>query len=78
MVQCKAKSKRSQEQCKNHAIRGLKVCRFLGGKLGYKKAQRARKIANLKHGFFTQESIAERKAVATLLKQAKNAIKGAE
>lgn len=32
MPQCTAKSKRSGEQCKNHAIIGRKQCKFHGGK----------------------------------------------
>jgi len=67
MVQCQAKSKRSQKQCMNQAIRGMKVCRMHGGTLGRKKAQRARKIAPLKHGFYTKEAITERKQTKELL-----------
>ena len=74
MVQCKAKSKRSQERCKNHATRGMKVCRFHGGILGGKKAQRARRLAPLKHGFFTKEAIAERKKTTELLKSIRNSL----
>ena len=72
MVQCKAKSKRSQERCKNHATRGMKVCRFHGGILGGKKAQRARRLAPLKHGFFTKEAIQERKLVSKLFRDTKD------
>ncbi len=31
-MQCTAKSKRTGEQCKNHAVQGMTVCRFHGGK----------------------------------------------
>jgi hypothetical protein len=31
-MRCKAKSKRSQEQCKRHATPGMSVCRNHGGK----------------------------------------------
>jgi hypothetical protein len=31
-MQCKAFSRRNQQQCRNHAIKGLQVCRMHGGK----------------------------------------------
>ena len=31
-MQCKAWSRRNQQQCRNHAMKGLAVCRMHGGK----------------------------------------------
>ena len=74
MVQCKAKSKRSGEQCKNYAIRGMKVCRFHGGIQGGKKAKRARKTAPLKHGFYTASAKADRKKTRELIKNIRTSL----
>jgi hypothetical protein len=71
MNQCQAKSKRSQKQCLNWAVQGMRTCHMHGGKLGGKKARRARRLAVLKHGFFTKEAIEERKEVRALIKSAK-------
>jgi len=74
MTQCKAKSKRSQQQCKNHAVRGRKTCRMHGGILGGKKSLEARRKAVLKHGFYTTKAINERKKVSKFYKEIKNRI----
>ena len=74
MPQCQAKSKRTHEQCKNWAIRGMKVCRFHGGILGGKKAQKKRLMAVLKHGNRTKAEIEKRKQITKFLKAQKNAL----
>jgi hypothetical protein len=58
MQRCKAKSKRSGEQCKNYAIKGYGVCRMHGARGGPKTIEGlvTCKKANLKHGFYSQES----------------------
>jgi len=68
MKQCKAKSKRTGEQCKNYAVKGMNVCHMHGGKLGGKKAREARRLAALKHGFYTKEAIDERKNIVRFIK----------
>ena len=72
MRQCKAKSKRSQKQCQNPAMKSMEVCYHYGGVLDSKKARRARRKAVLKHGFFTQEALEERKEFSKLIKDSKN------
>ena len=57
MQRCKAKSKRSGNQCKNHAIKSWGVCRMHGAKGGPKTVEgwmRCKK-ASLKHGFYSSE-----------------------
>jgi hypothetical protein len=44
-MQCKAWSRRNQQQCRNHAIKGLEVCRMHGG-----KTPRGPSSANYKDG----------------------------
>lgn len=58
MQRCKAKSKRSGEQCKNYAIKGCGVCRMHGAGGGPKTTEGLMtcKKVNLKHGFYSQES----------------------
>lgn len=71
MQRCKAKSKRSGEQCKNFAIKGSGVCRMHGARGGpkTKDGRRACKTASLKHGMYSEEEIAERKFVRELIKE---------
>jgi hypothetical protein len=52
----------------------MTVCKFHGGILGGKKAQRARKIAPLKHGHYTKEAIAERKETLAMIRLMKDEI----
>lgn len=58
MQRCRAKSKRSGEQCKNYAIKKYGVCRMHGAHGGPKTKQGyfACKKAPFKHGFYGQES----------------------
>lgn len=72
MRRCKAKSKRSQKRCKNPAMKAMRVCYHHGGVLGSRKAKKARKKAPLKHGFYSRESIDERKRLSKLIKYSKN------
>ena len=62
-TQCSAKSKRSQERCRNPAIKGKTKCRHHGGRsTGSKTAEgKARQIAaNIKHGNETRAIREER------------------
>ncbi|MEI6242924.1 MAG: hypothetical protein WCP39_05925 [Chlamydiota bacterium] len=68
MEQCQAKSKRTKNQCQCYAMKGMRVCYHHGGRLGSKKTRRARRLAVLKHGFFTHEAIQERKETRQLIK----------
>jgi hypothetical protein len=71
MQRCKAKSKRSGNQCKNFAIRGWGVCRMHGAG-GGPKTQRGFlvcKKAPYKHGLYSCEAIQEWTAMKSLLKK---------
>lgn len=77
MDQCSAKSKRSQKQCKNWAIRDRNVCRMHGanstGPRTRSGKRRARK-AVLKHGRYTAAAIIEQKKVMQFIKMSKQFI----
>jgi hypothetical protein len=48
-MQCKAFSRRNQQQCRNHAMKGLQVCRMHGG-----KTPRGPASANYKDGRYSR------------------------
>jgi hypothetical protein len=70
MQRCKAKSKRSQQQCKNYALKGCIVCRMHGARGGPRtqKGLRACKMVPYKHGFYCKEMIAEMRSLRHLEK----------
>lgn len=74
MKQCKAKSKRTGKQCQATAMRDMEVCYHHGGRLGNKRAREARRLAVLKHGFYTKEAIEERKQLTDFLRDTKNSL----
>ena len=76
MVQCKAKSKRSQMQCKKHAVKGKAVCRFHGAYAGPKTAAGIARIkeANTTHGHYTKEAYEERRVFRRLIKGCKESL----
>jgi len=61
MQRCRARSKRSGEQCKNYAIKGYGVCRMHGAYGGPKthKGIFACKRASFKHGYYSSETLQE-------------------
>ncbi len=69
MQRCKAKSKRSGEQCKNYAMREFTVCRMHGARGGPKTdhGQRLCKIAPMRHGFYSQEQKKDRASLRYVL-----------
>ena len=73
MVQCKARSKRSGIQCRNHAVNGKRVCRFHGASAGPKTSEGIARIkqANTTHGKYTKESFEEKKAFRKMLRDHK-------
>jgi len=73
MVQCKAKSKRSGIQCRNHAVIGKRVCRIHGASAGPKTLEGIARIkqANTTHGNYTKESFEEKRAFREMLKDHK-------
>lgn len=74
MQRCKARSKRSGEQCKNFAIKGWGVCRMHGAGGGPKtdKGLTVCKQAPFKHGFYTEEGRDEMKLMRQLMKKEKH------
>ena len=74
MEQCRAKSKRSGEQCKNYASKGYKVCRFHGARGGPKtvKGKEKSRLARLTHGFYSEAEKQERRALRQAIKEAKS------
>lgn len=71
MQRCRAKSKRSGEQCKNYALKGLDVCRMHGARGGpkTKEGMLACKMASWQHGLCSRESIEEMRFMRQLLKK---------
>jgi hypothetical protein len=70
MQRCKAKSKRSGEQCKNYALKKWAVCRMHGTKGGPKTRKGLIKctIVPFKHGYYGQETRQEVEFMRKLLK----------
>ena len=71
MQKCKAKSKRSVEQCKNYAIKGWSVCRMHGAHGGPKSENGLFicKKAPRKHGLYSKEALEELKFLRSLTKK---------
>ncbi|TPJ97431.1 hypothetical protein FJ872_32145 [Mesorhizobium sp. B2-5-9] len=61
---CSAKSKRSGQDCRSPAVKGWRVCRMHGARGG---APRGERHGQYKHGAYTCEVIAGRRALAALL-----------
>ena len=74
MQRCKAKSKRSSEECKNFAIKGWSVCRMHGAHGGpkTKEGYLACKKAPLQHGLYSYEAQQDLKECRELMKMNKN------
>ena len=66
---CTATSKRTGKSCQAPAVTGWKVCRFHGAGGGAPKGERN---GMYRHGGYTAEAIAERKAVADLIQKVRN------
>lgn len=72
--QCTATSKRTRKRCRAPAASGRNVCRFHGGATIGRSGP-----ANpaYRHGLFTCEAIAERRAISAMLREARALIRGA-
>jgi hypothetical protein len=77
MQRCRAKSKRSGEQCKNYAVKGWSVCRMHGARGGpkTKKGKFRCKTAPLKHGYYCKEAIEERRQNKNMMEKAKETLR---
>ena len=76
MPQCKAKSKRSQMQCRNNSVKGKAVCRIHGALSGPKTAEGIARIkkANTTHGKYTQEAFEERRMFRKIVTELKKSL----
>ena len=70
---CRAKSKRTGLPCQAPAEHGKKVCRFHGARAG---APRGKAHGRYKHGFYSIESIEQRKRFREIMKQFRAFAKG--
>ncbi len=68
---CTATSKRTRERCRAPAVKGWSVCRFHGAGGGAPKGKRN---GNYKHGLYTKEAIAERRAMTGLMRQVRESL----
>ena len=67
---CHARSKRTGKPCRAPAVRGYKVCRMHGARGG---APRGNKNA-MKHGYYSEQAIQQRKAVAELIRRSREIV----
>jgi hypothetical protein len=65
---CSAKSKRSGRPCLAPAERGKSVCRFHGARAG---APLGKRHGRYRHGRYSFEAAAERRALGVLLREAR-------
>jgi hypothetical protein len=65
---CTATSKRTRERCRAPAVTGWCVCRFHGARGGGPKGERN---GRYKHGRYTADAVANRRALSMLLRQAR-------
>jgi len=70
---CAARSKRTRKLCRAPAVAGWNVCRFHGAGGGAPKAKRN---GMYRHGEYTSEAIAERKALANLIRHVRQTFGG--
>lgn len=70
MQRCRAKSKRSGEQCKNYALKDWGVCRMHGARGGpkTKKGLLVCKKSSLTHGMYSQGALEEKQFIKNLIK----------
>jgi hypothetical protein len=69
---CKARSKRTGEPCRAPAVTGWRVCRMHGAGGG---APRGERHGQFRHGRYTREAIAERRAARALVKKARETLR---
>lgn len=75
MTQCKAKSKRSKEQCLKWAVRGSHTCHMHGGTSRGPKTKAGKelsRLAALRHGGCTQEARALHRETIALIQKCKD------
>jgi hypothetical protein len=65
---CRARSKRTGKPCRSPAVSGWTVCRMHGARGGAPKGKRN---GNYRHGERTAAAVAQRRALQTLLREAR-------
>ena len=70
---CAATSKRTKQPCRAPAVRGWPVCRYHGAGGG---APKGKQNGQCRQGLYTQEAIAERRAVSSLLRELRKTLAG--
>lgn len=70
---CTATSKRTRQRCQAPAVTGWTVCRFHGAHGGGPKGEHN---GAYRHGLHTVEAVADRRAVAALLRRARSDLPG--
>jgi hypothetical protein len=70
---CTATSKRTRRPCQAPAVTGWNVCRFHGARGGGPKGERN---GAYRTGLHTAESVAERRAVAEMVREARRCLAG--
>ncbi len=68
---CSATSKRTRKRCRAPAVKGWTVCRYHGAGGGAPKGKRN---GQYRHGLYTQEAIAERRALSALLRASQKSL----
>ena len=68
---CSATSKRTGKPCQAPAVRGWAVCRFHGARGG---APKDKANGAYKHGLYTQEAVALRHTITTLLRESRDTL----
>ncbi len=70
---CSARSKRTRKRCRAPAVKGWTVCRFHGAGGGGPKGKRN---GQYRHGRYTQQAIAEQRAVSAFLRKVRAVMAG--
>lgn len=65
---CKARSKQSGQKCQGFCVKGFSVCRMHGAR---SNPRRGPEHGRYRTGFYTQEALAERRALADTIRQAR-------
>jgi hypothetical protein len=79
MSQCKAKSKRSGNQCLKWAVRGRITCHMHGGtSMGpvTKAGKELSRKAAFRHGGYTKQAKTHQREMTALIRQSKDLLKG--
>lgn len=72
MERCRAKSKRTGEQCKNWPIKGGSICKFHEGMSTGARTEEGRfrqKMASWKHGYYSKEAIEDRRQFREMIEE---------